>query len=63
MLTKKHYKRFADMLASADDIARDYELDGEDAIFRIGLMMMDYFKEDNPRFDEARFVVAARRRD
>lgn len=56
MMSRKHYIKFAAILAG------DYatcETDGERRkVVGIALSMSDVFKQDNPNFDRTRFLAA-----
>jgi len=49
MMSKKHYEKFAEAISKLQ-----YNVDKE----TIAHAMIPVFKEDNPRFDETRFLKA-----
>lgn len=53
-MSRKDYEAFARMLR------RTRQSDHLDPVLEIEDWMVDYFADDNPRFDEARFREAAR---
>lgn len=55
MLTKKHYKKIAQILCNVESHAN---LDGQ----QMNIILTEfctYFEEDNPRFDRVKFIDAA----
>jgi len=55
MLSKKHYVAFAEILSEA----WGEEEDISHRIFLIEKLMVNYMREDNPRFDANRFLREA----
>ena len=60
MLTRKHYKAIAEIIKTQRDLATVFA-GKQFAIQRISDIvdgLADYFAQDNPRFDRARFLAA-----
>ena len=60
MMTRKHYREIADVLAGERASMRDYP-DAVRAIDNLTCSLAQVMKRDNPRFDYGRFYAAAGR--
>lgn len=56
MLSKKHYIEIAKIIKRIKNKPFMYDADGVISLFQEELI--DYFKRDNPNFDENRFITA-----
>ena len=57
-LSKQNYEAVAEIIRRICDNGVEDD-NGVDVIDRLFVCLVEYFEEDNPRFDENRFVQAA----
>lgn len=62
-MTKKDYTMIAETIAAQKQVAIDRHLSAEAAMRYLVIALCEVFGEDNPRFDCAKFVAAARMPD